>query len=48
MNEIFNMSHAKLLFSYLKNLKTKWRVQNSDGTKYGQEGKCKWIDPTLG
>ena len=32
----------------LKNLKTKWRFQSSDGTKYGQEGQCKWIDPTLG
>ena len=32
----------------LKNLKSKWRFQSSDGTKYGQEGKCKWIDPTLG
>ena len=32
----------------LKELKTKWRFQSSDGTKYGQEGKCKWIDPTLG
>ena len=32
----------------LKNLKTKWGFQSSDGTKYGQEGQCKWIDPTLG
>ena len=32
----------------LKNLKSKWRFQSSDGTKYGQEGQCKWIDPTLG